>query len=327
MLGLADRSAAVRPLRSADARRRRGRARAMAALYAPAPIPPSCVQDLLELTHWLTRIKLVPAGGRGAGRAARPSACAAAPWPGSSRSPMLARVWQMLLKGLGEVQSAPLPLQAAEMVLIRLTHAADLPTPADLVRQLQEGGGAPAERPPRPGRCRAIGAYDDGVRCGSGRAGAQRALGPTACLCHRRRRRGGADRTGRTGAEPGELRRHRRLCSASGARPSCRRISRTMCTSSASSRAASSSVPTSTRRASSPTAWAPCSRSGPAGAGWSRSRASRASRPWPSRRRRPIAASARRRRRHPLVQAALAAFPGATIEAIRDLATGRRAND
>jgi DNA polymerase-3 subunit gamma/tau len=56
----------------------------------------------------------------------------------------------MLLKGLGEVQSAPSPLQAAEMVVIRLTHAADLPTPVDLVRHLQDGGGAPADRPRSP---------------------------------------------------------------------------------------------------------------------------------------------------------------------------------
>jgi DNA polymerase-3 subunit gamma/tau len=50
----------------------------------------------------------------------------------------------MLLKGLGEVQAAPHPLAAAEMVLIRLMHAANLPDPADLVRRLSEGGAAPA---------------------------------------------------------------------------------------------------------------------------------------------------------------------------------------
>jgi DNA polymerase-3 subunit gamma/tau len=103
------------------------------------------VQDLLELTHWLTRIKLVPQAAEAPGvpEAERVRGGAMA---GKLTLAHLARVWQMLLKGLGEVQSAPLPLQAAEMVLIRLTHAADLPTPADLVRQLQDGGGAPPER-------------------------------------------------------------------------------------------------------------------------------------------------------------------------------------
>src|SRR5262249_44207703 len=108
--------------------------------------PAVVVQDLLELTHWLTRIKLVPQAAEAPGvpEAERVRGGAMA---GKLALSHLARVWQMLLKGLGEVQSAPLPLQAAEMVLIRLTHAADLPTPADLVRQLQEGGSAPAERP------------------------------------------------------------------------------------------------------------------------------------------------------------------------------------
>ena len=50
--------------------------------------------------------------------------------------PILARCWQMLLKGLGEAQMAPQPLAAAEMTLIRLMHVADLPPPGDLVRRL-----------------------------------------------------------------------------------------------------------------------------------------------------------------------------------------------
>jgi DNA polymerase III subunit gamma/tau len=45
----------------------------------------------------------------------------------------------MLLKGLGEVQIAPSPLQAAEMVLVRLAYVADLPTPADVMKAASEG--------------------------------------------------------------------------------------------------------------------------------------------------------------------------------------------
>jgi DNA polymerase-3 subunit gamma/tau len=56
--------------------------------------------------------------------------------------PVLARAWQMLLKGLEEVQVAPSPAQAAQMVLVRLAYVADLPVPAELVRTLT--GGAPA---------------------------------------------------------------------------------------------------------------------------------------------------------------------------------------
>ena len=53
--------------------------------------------------------------------------------------PALARTRQLLLKGLGEVRLAPAPLQAAEMVLIRLAYASELPSPAELVKRLQDG--------------------------------------------------------------------------------------------------------------------------------------------------------------------------------------------
>jgi DNA polymerase-3 subunit gamma/tau len=66
--------------------------------------------------------------------------------------PLLTRCWQMLLKGLGDVHAAPQALQAAEMVLIRLTHAASLPPPAELVRQIQEGAGNGAIAPAPAGR-------------------------------------------------------------------------------------------------------------------------------------------------------------------------------
>jgi DNA polymerase-3 subunit gamma/tau len=54
--------------------------------------------------------------------------------------PTLARAWQMLLKGVAEVETAPDRRAAAEMVLIRLCHVADLPPPGDLVRRLTSGG-------------------------------------------------------------------------------------------------------------------------------------------------------------------------------------------
>src|SRR5262249_60719934 len=70
---------------------------------------------------------------------------------------VLARAWQMLLKGVTEVETASRPLAAAEMVLVRLVYAADLPTPDELIRSLAGGDsggqgkrGAPGG-PPRPG--------------------------------------------------------------------------------------------------------------------------------------------------------------------------------
>ncbi len=111
-------------------------------LYQSGADPALLLQDLLELTHWLTRIKLVPetvedpAAAEVERRRGRDLA-------GRLSVPVLTRAWQMLLKGLGEVQAAPSPLQAAEMALIRLTHAADMPPPGELARRLLDSEAAP----------------------------------------------------------------------------------------------------------------------------------------------------------------------------------------
>jgi DNA polymerase III subunit gamma/tau len=77
--------------------------------------------------------------GRGAALAARLSV------------PVLGRAWQMLLKGLAEVQQEGVDRRAAaEMVLIRLAHVAEMPTPGDLVRRLVEGGTVSSAPPPVP---------------------------------------------------------------------------------------------------------------------------------------------------------------------------------
>jgi DNA polymerase-3 subunit gamma/tau len=55
----------------------------------------------------------------------------------------LTRAWMLLMKGLQETLSAPSPLRAAEMALIRLCYAADLPSPSDAIKALQNGA-APA---------------------------------------------------------------------------------------------------------------------------------------------------------------------------------------
>jgi DNA polymerase-3 subunit gamma/tau len=107
-------------------------------MYRAGADPIVVVQDLLDLTHLVTRAKISPdvlaaptmpeaEKKRGAELAAKLS------------MPILARAWQMLLKGLGEAQSAPQALAAVEMALIRLMHVADLPTPGELVKKLSTG--------------------------------------------------------------------------------------------------------------------------------------------------------------------------------------------
>src|SRR5438445_1562236 len=107
-------------------------------LYQGGADPLMVLQDLLDLTHFATRLKLAPEAGAcdpledGERERARPLA-------DKLSMPVLARAWQMLLKGVEEVQAAPSPAQAAAMVLVRLAYVADLPVPADLVRALTAG--------------------------------------------------------------------------------------------------------------------------------------------------------------------------------------------
>jgi DNA polymerase-3 subunit gamma/tau len=116
----------------------------MAALYEGGADPLLVLQDLLELCHFVTRLKLAPDSG-GEDPFVEGERGRARPLADKLSLPVLARVWQMLLKGLEEVQSAPAPLPAAEMILIRLAYAADLPSPADLVRTLGSAAAPGAE--------------------------------------------------------------------------------------------------------------------------------------------------------------------------------------
>ncbi len=119
-------------------------------LYDAGADPLAVAQDLLETTHFLTRIKVAPAAQGffdGGSAEARRAATLAA----KLSVPALTRAWQMLLKGLLEVRDATRPISALEMALIRLSHAADLPPTDKLVRDLLEGGAsAPRGAAPAP---------------------------------------------------------------------------------------------------------------------------------------------------------------------------------
>ena len=137
MLGLADRMRHFDIFDALMAGNIAGALEELGQAYAAGADPVSLLQDLLELTHWLTRIKVVPetASGFGVPEAERSRGALMAEKLSLAQ---LARIWQMLLKGVGEARAAASALQAAEMIFIRLAYAADLPDPAELVRKLGE---------------------------------------------------------------------------------------------------------------------------------------------------------------------------------------------
>jgi DNA polymerase-3 subunit gamma/tau len=118
----------------------------MAEQYAVGADPVVIIQDMLELTHWLTRLKLAPEMADAPGVSETERVKGGAMAKGLSMA-TLTRAWQMLLKGLGETRGAPSPLQAAEMVLVRLAFAADLPSPAEAIEALRHQPTSPAPGP------------------------------------------------------------------------------------------------------------------------------------------------------------------------------------
>jgi DNA polymerase III subunit gamma/tau len=146
MLGLADRN---RVIDLFEALMRADIAAALKELrdqYDSGADPAMVLGDLAEFTHFVTRVKIVPAlaadlslteAERTRGRA----------FAAKLSMRVLARCWQMLLKGIGEVEAAGRPVDAAEMVLVRIAYAADLPTPDEAIRSLADstrGNGATA---------------------------------------------------------------------------------------------------------------------------------------------------------------------------------------
>src|SRR5712672_3901686 len=142
MLGLADRARVIdlfEALMRGDVAAALNELRAQ---YDTGADPAVVLTDLAEFTHFVTRVKVVPTVAddaalievertRGRGFAEKLSVR------------VLSRTWQMLLKGIAEVTAAGRPLAAAEMVLVRIAYAADLPTPEDVIRSLDDNGQAP----------------------------------------------------------------------------------------------------------------------------------------------------------------------------------------
>ena len=144
LLGLADRSRSLDLFETIVAGDAAGAIDHAGGMYRDGAAPLLVIQDLMDIAHWLTRLKLTPdAAASGAGASAT-DAQRAAGLAGRLQMGALSRAWQMLLKGAGEVQLAPQPMTALEMLIVRLCYAAELPTPADLVARLESRDGTKA---------------------------------------------------------------------------------------------------------------------------------------------------------------------------------------
>jgi DNA polymerase III subunit gamma/tau len=152
MLGLADRTRVIDLFESLARGDIASAFREFREQYDTGADPIVVLSDLAEFVNFVTRVKIVPATAdnvafsetervRGRDFATKLS------------MRVLSRMWQMLLKGIAEVQAATRPAAAAEMVLVRIAYVADLPTPDEAIRMIEQNGGAsPAVSASAPSR-------------------------------------------------------------------------------------------------------------------------------------------------------------------------------
>lgn len=113
--------------------------------------PVAMMRAQMELVHAVTVAQL---GGKAADARSAEERGVLEDWAKRLSAGQLHRLWQLLLKGYEEVRTAPDPLIAAQMALLRVQHAADLPDPGTLAKKLEEaaarGGAALAGNPSAP---------------------------------------------------------------------------------------------------------------------------------------------------------------------------------
>ncbi|GGC09788.1 DNA polymerase III subunit gamma/tau [Novosphingobium endophyticum] len=97
--------------------------------------PIAMMRGLMELAH---RVAVAQVGGVVVDAFSAEEREAIEAWAKALKAGQVHRIWQLLLKGHDEVKSAPDPLVAAQMALLRIMHAADMPDPGSLVRKIEE---------------------------------------------------------------------------------------------------------------------------------------------------------------------------------------------
>jgi DNA polymerase-3 subunit gamma/tau len=142
--------------------------------YSDGSDPLLVVQDSLEIIHLITRVKVAPVALADITLSEHDRA-SARHLADCLSMPVLARLWQMLLKGVTEIRQAPSPLSALEMLMVRIAYAAQMPTPAEVIRNATNTDpspssvgtvptpAAPAAPQPNGSRTNALGSFAEAV--------------------------------------------------------------------------------------------------------------------------------------------------------------------
>ena len=105
--------------------------------YKNGANPLSVLQDLIDITHMIARVKIVPAT-LSAQMLSENERKLCEKLSSDVSIAVLSRMWQMLIKGISELNGAPIPLKALEMILIRVAYSANLPTPMEVLSEVKK---------------------------------------------------------------------------------------------------------------------------------------------------------------------------------------------
>jgi DNA polymerase-3 subunit gamma/tau len=141
MLGLADRTRVIDLFESLVRGDIAGAFREFREQYDTGADPIVVLSDLAEFVNFVTRVKIVPATADNVAFS-ETERVRARDFAAKLSMRVLSRMWQMLLKGISEAQGATRPAAAAEMVLVRIAYVADMPTPDEAIRMIEQNGGS-----------------------------------------------------------------------------------------------------------------------------------------------------------------------------------------
>ena len=115
-------------------------------MYRNGANPAAVIGDLINLTHALTKTLLLPGFVNDASLSENDRNFLKET-SGKLSIATLSKIWQMLIKGMNEMQTAPVPIDALEMILIRIAYSANLPSPAELLESVKKKSESGTLRP------------------------------------------------------------------------------------------------------------------------------------------------------------------------------------
>ncbi|MDP2358373.1 MAG: DNA polymerase III subunit gamma/tau [Beijerinckiaceae bacterium] len=149
MLGVADRSRIIDLFESIMRGDVASAVTLMKEQYDQGADPGLVLSDLAEFVHFVTMLKIAP-DTRLDASITQDEAERGRQFAGTLNVATLTRAWQILTKGMSELRDSARPLASADMVLVRIAYAADLPSPDEVIRRLSNGGGGETRPPSQP---------------------------------------------------------------------------------------------------------------------------------------------------------------------------------